>query len=453
VKASRFFLSAATSALAVASDVGIRTNPDLMEQSSRELEMQIAALASEIQEIPAIKEHFPHQFRPGNNNEIAALLYDKIKIPPSPKLGKDKTGRSVTKDHLETMDLPFIDTLINYRRLTKMRDYFGQFRREAVDGTIRASFNLSSGGASTGGSDAGGGPKTFRGSVQNPSLQNVPKRQKDMAKLLRQGFVPRPGNRFGEADYKAVEVAIGACVHKDPMMIKYVTDPSTDMHRDVGMQIFFRGESELSKDERQAAKNGFVFPSFYGSSFENTHRGIWKQTPQATKDHLVKNGIRNINDFKGHIEAIEKDFWKRRFAAYDAWKDETWRFYKRHGFVELPTGFRCFGPMKRTEVINIPIQGPAYHCLLWYKTQVTPLIHGISGRSDVILNIHDSLVTDHHPDDQEEMHRIIWEWGTQRIREHWPWIIVPLTIEAEVSDTDGSWAKLNNVGALDFSKK
>ena len=113
--------------------------------------------------------------------------------------------------------------------------------------------------------------------------------------------------------------------------------------------------------------------------------------------------------------------------------------------MELHTGFRCRGPLSYTEATNLQIQGTAFHCLLWTKTKVSPLIEGLSGRSRVVLDIHDALVSYIHQDEVEEARNIIREWGETRIREQFLWLIVPLTIEFEGSEVGGSWAKMSGM--------
>ena len=43
----------------------------------------------------------------------------------------------------------------------------------------------------------------------------------------------------------------------------------------------------------------------------------------------------------------------------------------------------------------------------------------------------------------------MWYEGTQKIREDWDWIIVPLQIEKSFSEIDGNWANMTEAGLLD----
>jgi DNA polymerase I-like protein with 3'-5' exonuclease and polymerase domains len=147
-------------------------------------------------------------------------------------------------------------------------------------------------------------------------------------------------------------------------------------------------------------------------------------------------------DFRLHCKKVDAKIWEERFGVYGAWKRSTFNEYKRTGYIELKTGFRCLGPLKYTEAINLHVQGSSAHLLFWTLLKTAPLIRGISGRSNIVCTIHDAVVIDAHPDEVDAVVRMVLDYGTQKVREHWPWITMPLRMEAEVSEVDGSWAKM-----------
>jgi len=424
---SRFFLNASI-ALGKTSDWGMCIETEKMETAFQKLSVQIEASEKAAYGCPEVVA-MGDGFNLASTKDLGELVS---------KLGyKTKT---VDKEFLKTVDSPFVDHLLEARKLRKARDtYFAQYRRESVNGVIRGTFNLAA-------------ARTYRAGHQDPNLANIPKRDEVLKKAIRTIYKPRLGNIIKEYDYGQIEVRIGACYHKDKNMLKYVTDPSTNMHTDAAMDLFFRGSpAEVRKPERQAAKNGFVFPSFYGSSAEQTYIGIWKQIEPETKEHLKGHGIQGREDFKFHVQAVEKILWEQRFPGYAQWKRDIFQDYKRRGYVELYTGFRCLGPMGYTDATNLQIQGSAFHCLLWTILQIEDKVRAISGRSSIVCNIHDALVVDMHPEDEAEIDRLVWEYGTQKVREKWPWIITPLIIESERSAVNGSWAEMENCGELHFS--
>ena len=186
--------------------------------------------------------------------------------------------------------------------------------------------------------------------------------------LTRKAIFPKPGHQLLEIDYSGVEVRLGECYHHDPVMRKYIEDPTSDMHGDMACQIFMLDKLDKSipsnKMMRQAAKNGFVFPQFYGDYYVNCaeniackwcelSKGKWGEgegieyNGKHISDHLIVNGINSFARFVDHIKAIEDDFWNRRFKVYNRWKDKWWEAYQKNGFVNMYTGFRCSGIMRK----------------------------------------------------------------------------------------------------------
>ncbi|MBN1181517.1 MAG: HNH endonuclease [Bacteroidales bacterium] len=216
-------------------------------------------------------------------------------------------------------------------------------------------------------------------SASNPNLQNVPNRDEEQMTICRGALYPRPGHQFLEIDFKAIEVAISCCYHKDSNMIRYVKNKASDMHSDMAKQIFMVDTIDKSNPAhvtmRQSAKNGFVFPQFYGDYYVNcmenicgwmklpsgkwtAHQGIELDTAMFTiSDHLIAKGINSSKAFERHLKEVEDDFWNVRFADYNDWKNRWWRVYQKYGYIDLLTGFRCSGIMDMKNCINYPIQG------------------------------------------------------------------------------------------------
>ena len=100
------------------------------------------------------------------------------------------------------------------------------------------------------------------------------------------------------------------------------------------------------------------------------------------------------------------------------------------------TGFECSGVMSRNDVYNYPIQGPAFHLLLWSLIQIVKWTVKNKMRSKVIGTIHDSIEADVHRDELEEFIEKVVEVMTIAVRKHWDWVIVPLEAEVEWSETN-----------------
>jgi len=395
-----------------------------------------------------------------SNTQLSRMLYREYKVKPSKVTA---TGNGATDEEaLSSIDMPGIAELLKVRKLTKLRDtYLKAFVVEAVDGRIHPSFNLHL-------------VRTFRSSSSEPNFQNIPKRDEEAQKIVRRALFPSEGFRLLEADYKGIEVVVAALYHKDPMMIKYLTDPDSDMHGDMAAQLFMVDDFDKHKPEhsylRSATKNSFVFPQFYGDYYVNCTYNLavrWGKLPQGRwkkgqgvlvsegrhlSDHFIEHGIKSYSKFEQYVQDVEDDFWNRRFKVYNTWKKRQIRQYQKKGYVDMFTGFRCWGPMRRNEVFNYLVQGTAFHCLLWTFTEVDDLAQSEGWQSGWIGQIHDAGVSDTHPDEFDMVGRTIRTVGTEWLPNHWKWIDLPLEIEIEATEVDQSWFEKKEVAILPFEQ-
>lgn len=421
---------------------GICFNEEKAKETTEHLTKRINSFYKKIMESEEAKLFLQKEkkvFDPNSSKDIQTLLYDHLGIKI--KNLTEKGNASTDVNTLENIKIPVIKTILEYRKDLKIRDTFiRQALLESVDGIIRPFFNLASGGDRD---DSKGGAKSFRSSSSNINFQNQPKRDKRAMQLIRELFIPREGHKIVEYDYKSLEVCIAACVYQDPLLIKYVTDPTTDMHRDTAIGLFCRDENTWTKQERFAAKNGYVFPAFYGSSGKNSAKGTWEHLTKDTKDNLKeKKGIRNLQDFTEWVQNYDKIFWGERFKVYDQKRKEMWEEYQRKGYLMTKTGFKLCGPMSFTNVVNYPVQSVAFHCLLWSLININKEIKGF--RSKIIGQIHDAIVLDVHPSEEEEIDRIVRKWGEEEVRKHWDWIIVPLKLEKSSAGIDEDWSMVKD---------
>jgi hypothetical protein len=71
-------------------------------------------------------------------------------------------------------------------------------------------------------------------------------------------------------------------------------------------------------------------------------------------------------------------------------------------------------------------------------------------RSGIINQVYDSAWVDAHPEDEEEIDRIYYDYSANKLKEEFDWIIVPLRVEKEKSAVDGNLAEMENCGILKF---
>jgi hypothetical protein len=207
-------------------------------------------------------------------------------------------------------------------------------------------------------------------------------------------------------------------------------------------------------------KNGFVFPTIYGSYYKNTARNVFEATmglptghPEklSVKQYLYEIGIlKSANnpeeDFEKHVKEVESQWW-RRFKVLKKWQEAQWSKFKEDGFLEMPFGFRAEGFLSKNEIINYPVQGTAFHCLVWSMNEIRGAKYGLHWLSKIIGQIHDNLLYDCVPSEKQEIVTESTFIATKLIQQYNPWIIVPLMIEWEETEIDGSWVTKKDLAA------
>lgn len=411
---------------------GFRVNGLELEKSKKFLSGKMEHYLNEIKNSKELKlwdkeEEFNHTSAP----DLSYLFYDKLKLAVTKET---KTGKpSTDKDVLSKFDSSLAKNILEYKKWKKGHDYVLGYEREVVNGKIHPFTNLAR-------------TQTYRSSANDINYQNQEKHNKVMREITRKLIIPENRNYIFEYDYKANEVAASCCYHKDPLLMQYVID-RFDFHSIYAKKIFIR--DELENNERFLGKNLFVFAQFYGDWYGAIAENLWQDMGEESKQHLYNQGIKTLDDLTEHIRIIEEVMWND-FHVYKEWKDKFYFDFLKKGYCESLTGFRFYEPLTKNQVVNAPIQGTAFHWTLWtliqlYKNWKFP-------KSILTGEIHDSILGNGHPDDEKEIDYMVWDFGTQKIREHWDWINVPMFIEKSKGEIDGNWNEMKDMGYLEYDK-
>jgi len=436
-----------TLAFARAEQVGLRIDVKYCERQKVILDKKINRLKTKFEETKfgqKWKQIYGAKFNLNSNPQLSYCLYKVLKIKP---IKVTATGKGSTDEEaLSSLGMPELDILLQIRKLAKIKDtYLDSLIREQVRGIIHPFFNLHT-------------VRTHRSSSDKPNFQNIPIRDKESQKTIRKGIYPRRGHQLVEIDYSGIEVRIAGVYTQDEKLI-YDTIHG-DMHTDMAVELYMLdslnkhhpGESQL----RQGAKNGFVFPQFYGDYYGNCAPNLLRWAEEAVLEdgtpafiHLSDKGLikltktgklKSSDKFIDHVKQVEDQFWNVRYKVYTKWKEKTWEKYLKTGYIELLSGFRCSGVMRRNEVLNTPIQGTAFHCLLWSFIQVDKLSRKEEWDSKLVGQIHDSMLLDVNPKERNMVAKKVQDISCNELPKAWPWLNVPLEVEAEICPVDSPWA-------------
>ena len=443
-----------TVALAVVQQNGIRIDADYCRQKVAWLDRKIEQAERRLKRTrlyEAWEKRYGAKVNYGSIPQLRSVLYADLGVKSFKQTEKGED--SADDKALRRIEVEGIDQLLLMRKYRKVRDFLLSFLRYEINGRIYPQYLLHT-------------VQTYRSSSSSPNMQNVPVRDTEAMEICRRAIIPSPGNQILEIDKSGIEVGIAACYHQDPTMLKYLADPSSDMHADTALELFFlKGINAKLKELpgggtlRQASKNGFVFPQFYGDFYEQCAVNLacnWLRLPQVRDwrptdgiefrgepigRHLLGKGIEALSDYTEHVRRVERDFWGRRFPVYKRWREDWYAAYQKSGEFEMKTGFRCHGTvLGRNQATNYPVQGAAFHCLLKTLILMSERIRG--WRSKIVGEIHDSILFDAHPDEVSELVRMMTDIVENELPKLWPWIIVQLRVEAKVSAIDGSWAQM-----------
>ncbi len=428
---------------------GIRIDVEYCKKASHTLDYKITSLEKRmdnLEEVKLWKSKYGLKFNINSNAQLEKILFQELEIDHIKETEKGK--KSTDDESLSKIGTSFTKKVLQLRGLKKTKStYLEALIREEVDGFIHPFFGLISG-------SEGSDPRTYRGQSDHPNFQNLPIRDPVLGKIVRQAIIPRKGHFLKERDYKGIEVSVAQCYNQDPIFLYDIEHG--DMHRDASMKCFILPKSFLKmnwgekplKNIRYLGKNKWVFPEFYGDWYGSCAAAMWDEIdnpiyclPNGTslRDHLRNKKIEDFQDFKDHLEKVEDWFWNEKYKVYTEWKTEWVKEYWKKGYFDTKTGFRCQGLMDEKQVINYPIQGDAFHCLLWPLIQMNKYLKKYKMKSKIVGQIHDCLLSDENPKEEKIIDEIFQETMTIKLVKHWNWITAPMKVEVEKTGIDESW--------------
>lgn len=425
---------------------GMRVDVSYLKDAITRTERTIADKEASLQNDKVFrtwKNRFGDRANLGSRDQLAEVLFGELGYPVT--MVSQKTHRpSADEAHLETVDLDFVRDYLEVEKLKKANStYLKGILRETVDGRVHPSYGLNT-------------VSSLRGSCDSPNLQNVPVRNQVIMDLIRRAFIPSPGNVLLEIDESQIEVRGITCHNWDPVMKRYILE-NYDYHKEFAGKVYLLPSDEVDKTTRYCGKNMMVFPQFYGSYYVQCAPHLWEAISRLKlktvsgvplKEHLKSKGIDRLGNcdsrerpekgtFEYIVHQVEKELWDT-FKVYAQWKRDWWEAYLENGYFDYYTGFRVRGIFERNDVTNWVNQGACFHCLLWSMIEIQKELDYYRFGCQQTNTIHDCILFDCPKGEVGEVVAIAREVMTERIRDHWKWLVVPLEVEIEIAE--GSWA-------------
>lgn len=304
--------------------------------------------------------------------QMQEILFNKLNL-------QYKGKKSTNVDVLEALQdqHPIIDKILRYRKVSKIRStYIDGLLPYIEEGKLHTVFIQTA-------------TATGRLSSREPNLQNIPVKD-DESKELRKLFTSSFDNgQIVSADYSQIELRLVAHFSKDEHMLNSFKN-NLDIHANTAGRIFGIPTEDVSSRMRSMAK-AVNFGIIYGISEFGLSKNI-KISPKEAKEFI-----------------------QRYFELYPSIKDymdENVRIAKEKGYASTLLGriryipelsssnynLRLFG---ERVAMNMPLQGTASDIIKMAMINVYEAMKKKKLKSKLILQIHDELIVDTHPDEVE----------------------------------------------------
>jgi DNA polymerase-1 len=336
-------------------------------------------LAAEVAELGAVLRQVAGRDDLNLNSpkQLREILYDGRGLAPGKKT---KTGYSTDASTLEKLrdQWPeFLEPLLRYREVEKLRSTYGEglLAEVASDGRIHATFHQTV-------------ARTGRLSSDQPNLHNIPVRT-DEGRLFRRAFVPAPGTTLLVADYNQIELRCIAHLAADPGLIAAFTS-GQDIHNATAARVFDVDPAAVTVDQRSKAKM-----VSYGLAYGMEAYGLGQRLNIATED-----------------AAVILDAYFEAFPNVKAYMDRTVLEARERGYTEtlfgrrrpipelLNSNFRIRQAGER-QAMNAGIQGLAADIFKVALVRIDDALRDGGRASRLILQVHDEVLVE-VPDDERD---------------------------------------------------
>ncbi|MCJ7546631.1 MAG: DNA polymerase I [Deltaproteobacteria bacterium] len=382
---------------------GVKINPDLLLELSKELEARLWNLEKRVFGLVG------EEFNINSTQQLGKILFEKLKLPV---IKKTKTGYSTDVEVLEELakehELP--RTVLEYRSFATLKSTYVDALPKLIDpstGRVHTSYNQTV-------------TATGRLSSSDPNLQNIPIRMEE-GRRIREAFVPEDGWWIISADYSQIELRILAHLSRDATLIK-AFQAEEDIHTRTASEIFGIPQQQVTPQMRREAKV-INFGIIYGMS----PYGLAKELGVGPKVAA---------------EYIEEYF--RRYQGVKSYIDETLNEAKKKGYVttlynrrrylpEINSSNRTARQFAERTAINTPIQGTAADLIKIAMIRIYRRIKDEGLKAKMIMQVHDELVLEVPDDEVEKTQRMVKE-EMEGVRE----MVVPLSVSVEKGRNWGS---------------
>src|SRR6516225_183548 len=343
---------------------GVRIDPAILAQMSRDFETDLVHLTRQIYDLAG------QPFDIDSPKQLGEILFEKLKLPGGKRLkksGQYSTDAAVLEALAEQHELP--RKVIDYRSRAKLKSTYVDALPKYINqttGRLHTSFNQA-------------GSRTGRLSSTNPNLQNIPIGD-EFGLKIRSAFVAEPGWMLISADYSQIELRVLAHMSEDPLLIEAFRREE-DIHSRTAQEIFGVPAALQNHEHRRTAK-AINYGVIYGlSSF-----GLAARTGTSKSE-----AQRYIDAYFGRYAKVA-DFLERTVRRARETGQVRTLFGRLRPMPEINSRDVPSRNRAEREAMNTPLQGTAADLLKLAMIKVHDRLRREKMQTRMILTVHDELV-------------------------------------------------------------
>jgi DNA polymerase-1 len=325
-----------------------------------------------------------HEFNLASPKQLQVVLFDELKLPKTKKI---KTGYTTDADALnwlyEKSKHPVLAALLRVRETKKLGATVEGLLAETTKAN-RIHTHFAQTVAATG-----------RLSSVGPNLQNIPVRTEE-GRRIRDCFIAGKGyESLLTADYSQIEMRIMAHLSNDAALLK-AFESGEDLHASVAGLVFGVKPSEVDPEMRRQMK-----AMSYGLAYGLSAYGLAVQldlSASAAQELMNKYFIR----FGGIRDYLSDVVDQARKVGYT----QTVMGRRRY-LPDLSSDNRPRREVAERMALNAPIQGSAADIIKKAMLNVAALITENKLKSQLLLQVHDELIFEVAPGEQEELTQLV----------------------------------------------
>jgi len=350
--------------LAKMEHVGIAVDHAALEGIRDRLTEETVSLTSSLHDIAG------RAFNLNSPTQLREILYTEHGLSPGKKTKTGFSTDAATLEKIRDQWPEFIDPLLRYREVEKLRSTYGEglLGEVAADSRIHATFNQTV-------------ARTGRLSSDKPNLHNIPVRT-DEGRVFRTAFVASKGCSLLVADYNQIELRCIAHLANDPGLIGAFA-AGQDIHQATAARVFGVRSEDVTHDQRSKAKM-----VSYGLAYGMEAYGLSQRLAIGVDE---ASGI--LNAYFGAFPNVKQYMEDAIQTARQTGYTET-LFGRRRQIPELLSdNFRVRQAGER-QAMNAAIQGLAADIFKIALVRIDALLEDQKFESRIVLQVHDEVIVE-----------------------------------------------------------